>query len=811
MENYDYDNTCQLADSPSYAGGWMDQLPSCATSSGGGGESGFEEDLGDARWAAHVTCDQDRLTAADVTSLSEGCNHPANLIATVATLAQLGATPEAAPVADSGIYMPSHVAESPHAAAAPPLLTCDPTGSNSYQPMHMASPRCSETQHPFRNSFLSGLRTPCHSARQNQPANLGGSLLPASAQHWVTIAQLLWVADHPHILRLLQSHESAYQPVLSTHDASTAMGAAPVSLVEWQSYSIPVGPEVYNLCINPMPSARPAGRTTPSRTPASINIHIDSATANPRIYQILKDVTSQLESDLHAQDSSPAAILTNCDVDGDMPATLQSAMEQSRCWNEKLSVCQTGTPVAALLRTHPLEDLTGMSGWDPHKQMHTSKATVFTLPKPAPRDGFSLFCLNTRDVVTQVSPDLVLTDSGANCNVCTQTFMRKHKLKCLRYTRALDTSAGGTIARIIGCIPRMKMVMKHETTDELAVYHNMFVISGCNPLFEVILGTPALLAMGAFTDPLLSTFFYRPRWQSSANLQNIVGVPSKVALACANRRSTDEQMPSPHILGWRKNIPMSLLAVLSTRFDNASLVENSDDEECFQVVAPSDGDNCSDDKGCMCACCVAIACERCRQEYVTATSRTGSVSTDTSTFSHKILNTIDYVWPPETPLVDAAAREPVHAQPTGSPVMQTTPSAGHPRAHCVITPDRLRLSSDPSILPELLDLCQCEGGEGQCPPTPLTTPRIVHDLFAVSGPPHAQVSSGGAECLPPNPGVDSDPSPSSSRSAERGSTSPDIESAVEQSASLLLSWLTGLASCAPLYAPMNVMPVLLLA
>jgi hypothetical protein len=50
-----------------------------------------------------------------------------------------------------------------------------------------------------------------------------------------------------------------------------------------------------------------------------------------------------------------------------------------------------------------------------------------------------------------------------------------------------------------------------------------------------------------------------------------------------------------------------------------------------------------------------------------------------------------------------------------------------------------------------------------------------------------------------------------SPSAERGSTSPDVESAVEQSDSLLLSWLTCLASCAPLYAPMNVMPVLLLA
>jgi hypothetical protein len=47
-----------------------------------------------------------------------------------------------------------------------------------------------------------------------------------------------------------------------------------------------------------------------------------------------------------------------------------------------------------------------------------------------------------------------------------------------------------------------------------------------------------------------------------------------------------------------------------------------------------------------------------------------------------------------------------------------------------------------------------------------------------------------------------------SPSAERGSTSPDIESAVEQSASLLLSWLTGLASCVPLYTPMNVVPVL---
>jgi hypothetical protein len=226
MENYDYDNTCQLADSPSYSGGWMVQLPSCATSSGGGGESGFEEDLGDALWAAHVTCDQDHLTAADATSLSEGCNHPANLIATVATVAQLGATPEPAPGADSGIGMPSHVTESPHAAAAPPLLTRDPTGSNSYQLMRMTSPRCSETQHPFRNSFLSGLRT--HSARHNQPANLG-SLLPASAQHWVTIAQLLRVADHPHILRLLQSHESSYQPVPS-HDASTIMGAAPESV-----------------------------------------------------------------------------------------------------------------------------------------------------------------------------------------------------------------------------------------------------------------------------------------------------------------------------------------------------------------------------------------------------------------------------------------------------------------------------------------------------------------------------------------------------------------------------------------------------
>jgi hypothetical protein len=438
--------------------------------------------------------------------------------------------------------------------------------------------------------------------------------------------------------------------------------------VEWQSYSIPVGPEVYNLCINPVPSARPVGRTTPSRTPASINIHIDSATANPRIYQLLQDVTSQLESDLHAQDSSPAAILTNCDVGGDMPATLQFATEQARCWNEELNVCQAGTPVAALLRTHHLEDLTGMSGWDLHKQMHTSKATVFTLPKTAPRDGFSLFRPSTRDVVTQVSPDLVLTDSGANCNVCTQTFMRKHNLKCMRYTGALDTSAGGTSARIIGCIPRMKMVMKHETADELIVYQSMFVIAGCNPLFEVILGNPALLAMGAFTDPLLSTFFYRPRWQSSANLQHIVGVPVKVALACANPRSTAEQMPSPHIRGWRENIPMSLLAVLSTRFDNASLVENCDDEECFQVVAPSDGDNCSDDKGCMCvvAWLLLLACERRRQEYVTAISRTGSVSTDTSTFSHEILNTIDYVWPPETPLVDAAAREPVHAQPTGS-------------------------------------------------------------------------------------------------------------------------------------------------
>jgi hypothetical protein len=79
-----------------------------------------------------------------------------------------------------------------------------------------------------------------------------------------------------------------------------------------------------------------------------------------------------------------------------MPATLQSVTEQARCWNEKLSVCQTGTPVAALLRTHPLEDLTGMSGWDLHKQMHTSKATVFTLRKTAPRDGFSLSSAQAR-------------------------------------------------------------------------------------------------------------------------------------------------------------------------------------------------------------------------------------------------------------------------------------------------------------------------------------------------------------------------------------------------------------------------------
>jgi hypothetical protein len=79
-------------------------------------------------------------------------------------------------------------------------------------------------------------------------------------------------------------------------------------------------------------------------------------------------------------------------------------------------------------------------------------------------------------------------------------------------------------------------------------------------------------------------------------------------------------------------------------------------------VAWSDGDNCSDDKGCSCACCVASACEQCRQEFVAATSCAGSVSTDTLMFSHEIPNAIDYVWPPETPLVDAAAREPLHAQ-----------------------------------------------------------------------------------------------------------------------------------------------------
>jgi hypothetical protein len=860
-------------------GDWMN-LPSYGDAVEGPAGSEFPGFIdNDTLWAAHVTSDQEYPPPDDAPSLSTWRNHPANLIANVTTRAQLRATQEAS--ADNNVGVPNHATEPPPrssvapppsatshsssptvpdtsiaaAAASPgesgsPSVTTPPTeptqiaaatldglqgvqeassngmpfggdaaGSRapgrvvnaptpSSDPVSFSVPPTQgELPHPtapfFRNGYTSRPTHAFHPSRLGKPAAPGGSLLPGSAQHWVTIAQLLRVADHPHILRLLRSHQSAYKPV--SHPASSTMGAAPVSLVEWQSYSIPVGPEIYNLCINPVPSSRAFGRTAPSRTPASISINIDSTTATPRLYQLLRDVTSQLESDLHGQDPPPTANLTKFVFGGHLPAKLQSASVPPKHRTEKFSVSQIGTPVTALLRTHPVEQLTGMSGWDLHKRIINSKAAVFTLPKTEPSDGFSLVCPNVYDEMMQVSPDLA--------------FMRKHNLKCLRYDGALDTSAGGTSARIIGHIPRMKMVMKHKTVDELVVHQNMYVIAGSNPLFEVILGTPALLAMGAFTDPLLSTFFYRPRWQSSADLQHIVGVPAKVALACLHPRSANEHaVTTPHILAWREKLPMSLVTNLPSEFNLASLTAASDEEECPHLVALSDDDHATDTKECDSASCVADICKLGHQPSV-ATSCTSSEGTITSMFCHETLYTPDYTCFTENDMADVAPHDSQQAQQPDSPVMHTPVGSAQllHRTRYLITPEPL-LRRDPSIVPELLALCQCRAAHGPCPSRPAPSPSIVRDLFGVGGPLHVRALPGGADHLPPNnDNVDHPaPSPPSSLSVQQNSSPHDSdgEPSADQSVDTVSTTpppSTSSASSASSYAVVNMAPPIMLA
>jgi hypothetical protein len=433
--------------------------------------------------------------------------------------------------------------------------------------------------------------------RANRAATLMNPNPPTPSQpmqYWVTIAQLLRVADHPHILRFLRHNRYAYQSVQSA--STQARGAAPVSVVEWQDHSIPVGPEIYNLCLHPVPAVRPFVRTAPTRMPASISIHIDPATATPRMYQLLRDLATLLENPapdaaLRPDPNAPAAHATQFVSSGFMKAA-GVASAYSTLFQAIEPAIPKKTPVSSLLRTQPVEELVGMTGWNLHEKLRQSKAAVFTLPRASPDLGFSMMCRHSGGGVTHISPDVVLTDSGANCNVCTQAFLRKHQLKYMAYEGALDTSAGGTSAQIVGYIPQLKMVLKHGSEDELMVCQNMYVIAGSNPLFEVIVGTPALLAMGAFTDPLLATFFYRPRWQSAADLQHIVGIPARVALVCSKHRSKAPHITNcVHIPAWRGATPAALVTSFPTSLHLPGLIDGAAEQH---PVPASDDDGQSE-------------------------------------------------------------------------------------------------------------------------------------------------------------------------------------------------------------------------
>lgn len=423
---------------------------------------------------------------------------------------------------------PLAVGHEPHKAANPV-----PFSNITGKPLHARSPRAYS-----RARRRGHARAQMHSHVDTLPTNMtstspsDAAIISPQSDHQLTLRELFDACHDKHVMQFVCNTECAYQP-RSTQSGTPAV--VPADIVRWQACTIPVPHNIYQLC------KKPHLHIAERASSAQITLSLDMDRADFATCALLRDLLTHL-AEFRRSSREPAALMTN----------FQSASR--------------------------------VPGMMLREQLQKMQPCMFTLPPTThPSEGYSIIAPTQHGTTVQLRPPRVLADSGANCNVITESYFRKHNLQGSAFEGKLDTSAEqGVRAEIIGTVI-VDMVLKQGTPDQLVSKQLMYVIAGENHIYDIILGTPALLDMGAYVDPPLSQFVYRPKWATVGNLQCTASIPAQVAMVSEAVSTYAPLNPAPkqpsRILQWREPMPAILCTQLPNQTETAMQVTSTPDEE----------------------------------------------------------------------------------------------------------------------------------------------------------------------------------------------------------------------------------------